>query len=131
MLQAAPVITSVTITGSAAIGEQLSANATATGLPTPGLTYQWERCAAALPASCAAIAGKTGTTYLTTSADAGSRLRVTATATNTAGSDEQASAPTAVVQAAPNITSVTITGAAAIGEQLTANAPATGFPTPA
>ena len=126
----APGITSLTITGDAAIGNQLTANATATGFPTPDLTYQWERCAAAQPTNCQPIAGQTGTTYLVTTADAGSRLRVTATATNTAGSDEQASAPTDVVLWAPSIVAVQVTGTATVGEQLTANATATGSPTP-
>ena len=101
MVQGAPNIASVTITGSARIGQQLTANARAGGLPTPALTYQWERCAAAQPTNCAAIAGETGPTYQLTTADVGSRLRVTATATSTLGDDEQSSAPTDVVPAPP------------------------------
>jgi hypothetical protein len=84
------------IGGTAAVGQRLTATAgTWTGTPS-SLAYRWRRCNAAGDA-CAEIAGADGGSYVLTSSDAGSRLRVAATATNAAGATTALSAPTAVV----------------------------------
>ena len=77
------------------------------------LTFAWSRCNAA-GASCAPVAGATGSTYAVGDADAGSTLRVTVTATNTAGPANANSAASAVVlPAAPFATEApTISGTA-------------------
>ena len=93
----APVSTSPpTIAGAPQVGQTLTA---ATGTWTGGPTsfgFQWQRCNAS-GASCVDIAGATGGTYVVTSAEAGSTIRVVVTATNAAGSASAASAPTTIV----------------------------------
>jgi hypothetical protein len=88
-----------TITGTAQDGQTLTA--------TPGdwngtqpmtYAYQWNRCDTS-GASCSPISGATSTTYVVTSADVGSTLRVKVTATNSAGFGTATSNPTATVQA--------------------------------
>ena len=91
-VQAAHVIAgTVTITGTAAAGNRLRANA-GTWTPTNvTLTYQWLR-------DGAPIAGATGTRYTVTPTDAGHTLAVTVTGTRTGFTPATAtSAPTAVV----------------------------------
>ena len=74
-----------TIVGSAAVGQILEAiPGVWSYLPTT-TAYQWERCPVATPTSCAPIGGATGSTFLVTSADAGTVLRVVETATNLNG----------------------------------------------
>ena len=92
-----PRVASVTIAGQAVVGEKLTANATATGTPAPGLTYQWLRCAALLPPACEPIEDATAKAYVVASAHAGDRLAVRVTAANSAGDDTGMSAPTDVV----------------------------------
>jgi hypothetical protein len=65
------------------------------GEPT-GFAYQWRRCDAS-GGACLDIAGATATTYLVSSADSRSTLRVLVVATNAAGSGGAISAPTASV----------------------------------
>lgn len=94
-----------------------SAIPTIAGIPKPGQTltaapgtwsgtapiafgYQWQSCDRA-GTSCVAKPGRTTSTYLISSSDAGSTFRVVVTASNLAGSASATSAPTAVVQAAP------------------------------
>jgi hemolysin type calcium-binding protein/WD40 repeat protein len=70
-------------------------------------TYQWKRCQADDPLNgpCVSIADATSSFYTPANADAGSRLRVEVTATNSAGSASQNSESTAVVIAlAPKVT---------------------------
>jgi hypothetical protein len=69
-----------------------------TGYPAPNFTYQWEDCNTS-GQSCTAIAGATAQSYTPTSADVGDTLRVTVTATNSAGSASETSAQSAVVSA--------------------------------
>lgn len=71
-------------------------------------SYQWKRCDAGDPLNgpCAAIVGATSSFYTPQNADAGSRLRVEVTATNSQGSLAQNSESSAVVIAlAPKVTS--------------------------
>lgn len=71
------------ISGSTQVGQTLTtSNGTWTGSPT-GYAYQWQRCDSG---TCVAIAGATGTTYKTTTADLNHHIRVEVTAKNAAGS---------------------------------------------
>jgi hypothetical protein len=73
-----------TITGSAVVGQELSAsNGTWTGGPT-SFTYQWQRCTSST--SCTDVDGATARTYGVRSADVGDSLRVAVTAHNASGS---------------------------------------------
>ena len=92
-----------TITGTAKVGQELTANeGTWTGNPT-GFTYQWQRCDADV-ASCTSVVGATGKTYGVRIADLGYRLRVAVTARNAKGSATANSAITAIVAPAVTIT---------------------------
>ncbi len=83
-VNAAPTITSATITGTAQVGVTLSAGVTGlTGYPAPTVTYQWE--SAPDGSSPFTVVG-TGATYTLSSADLGSLIRVVATADNGIGS---------------------------------------------
>jgi hypothetical protein len=71
------------ISGTAAVGQSLQAGtATWTGTGPITLTYQWRRCPNLDGTNCVPIAGATGRNYLLTSADQGSRLRVSVIAHN-------------------------------------------------
>jgi hypothetical protein len=65
--------------------------------------YQWVRCGAdggnSDGGNCTNISGATGTSYVLTSGEVGSRIRVRVTATNSSGSQTAASNPTNVVKA--------------------------------
>jgi hypothetical protein len=88
-----------TISGTPQDGQLLSANpGTWSGTQPITYGYQWFRCATN-GVNCAAIAGATGASYLVTSTDVGTTVRVAVTGTNTAGSATATSNPTAIVQA--------------------------------
>jgi hypothetical protein len=101
---AAPKNTSApTISGTAKVGQTLTAeNGSWSGNPT-SYTYAWQRCDADV-ATCANIAGATGKTYGVRIDDLGYRLRVTVTAHNAKGTGRANSAITAIVQPAVRIT---------------------------
>jgi hypothetical protein len=106
----APVNTAKpTITGTASVGQELSAS---TGTWTGGVTsytYQWQKCTAA--AVCSDVDGATARTYGVRLADVGSSLRVSVTAHNVSGSTATASSDqTAVVASAGGTTTVTTPG---------------------
>jgi hypothetical protein len=85
-----------TISGNAQVGQTLTAGSGAwTGAPTT-FAYRWQRCDAG-GAACVDIPGATAATYLLTSAEAGSTIRVAVTARNVVGEATAVSAPTAVV----------------------------------
>jgi hypothetical protein len=87
------------ISGVPAQGSTLTASDGSWSGTTPlAYAYQWQRCDAA-GAACSAVAGATGKTYVPTASDVGATLRVVVTATNSAGSDQATSAPTAAVTA--------------------------------
>lgn len=110
-----------TITGTADAGQTLTST-TGTWTGTQPITYtrQWKRCTAG--GSCTPVAGASGTTYAVTTADAGYRLVVAVTASNSGGSTGVQSAPTAAVpgEAPANATLPAISGTAADGQTLTA-----------
>jgi len=113
------------ISGTAQVGQTLTATNGAWDGDAP-ITYahQWLRCAAPDIASCTPIPGATGTTYLAVSADSGTTLRVTVTATNETGQATATSDPTAPVGAAsPPVSTAppTIAGTARSGSTLTAS----------
>src|SRR3954452_2222583 len=93
----APVITAgPVIAGLAQEGETLTAHATWTGSPEPVAAWKWARCSGP-KRSCSAIKGAKSDTYVPTSADVGSSLRIALTVTNKSGSAEKNSEPTAAV----------------------------------
>ncbi len=122
--QAAPVnIESPTITGTARVGEALTAqNGTWSNSPTE-FRYRWLRCNAG-GNSCVLLAAD-GRTYRVGQDDVGSTLRVRVTAVNADGATNARSEQTAVVgsNAAPltNTARPTITGEARVGQELAAN----------
>ena len=88
------------ISGSAVVGQLLSASTGVwSGNPT-GYAYEWRRCDTA-GAACTAILAATGSTYTLTVADLGSTIRVAVTASNPGGNTTAVSTQTATVAAAP------------------------------
>ncbi len=123
---AAPMNTSPpTTSGTAQVGQTLTAgNGTWSNAPT-SFAYQWLRCNGG-GNSCAGVANAIQQTYTLVGADAGSTMRVRVTATNADGSNAAQSEQTAVVapvtsSAAPkNTAPPTIAGTAKVGQTLTA-----------
>ena len=88
------------ISGSAVVGQLLSASTGVwSGNPT-SYAYEWRRCDTT-GAACTAILAATGSTYTLTVADLGSTIRVAVTASNPGGNTTALSTQTAVVAAAP------------------------------
>ena len=86
-----------TIAGTAGEGQTLTADPGKwTGTGTITYAYAWQRCDAT-GAACAPIPGATGKAYNVVGADAGATLRVSVSATDTTGSTNATSVPTAVV----------------------------------
>jgi uncharacterized repeat protein (TIGR01451 family) len=123
VLIAAPANTAApTISGSAEMGDTVSAS-TGTWEDSPtSFTYAWMRCDSAGNA-CAGISGASSSSYLATGADVGATLRVTVTASNAGGPTSVTSAPTAMVLiAAPvDTTPPAISGTLGQGQLLTAS----------
>jgi hypothetical protein len=85
-----------TISGTAKVGEQLTAAPGSwSGNPT-GYRYQWQQCDADV-LLCTDVIGATGSTYGVRTTDLGFRVRVVVTARNAAGTGTARSAPTAIV----------------------------------
>jgi hypothetical protein len=97
----APANTTVpTITGPAKEGSTLTANpGTWSGTKPMSFQYQWLRCDK-FAGNCATITGATSKTYVLTSSDVGSRIKVLVTASNAASSSSAVSAATAQVKRA-------------------------------
>ena len=119
-----PATGAPTITGTAQVGETLTAGATGIsdgdGLTSATFAYQWL-------ADDVEINGATVSTYTLVAADAGKAIKVQVSFTDDAGNDEElTSAATGAVAAAPPppntlaTGSPTITGTAQVGETLTA-----------
>ena len=120
-----PATGAPTITGTAQVGQTLTADisaiADADGLDTASYSYQW---IANDGTSDTDIAGATDSTYTLVAADEGKTIKVRMSFTDDAGNEETlTSAATAAVDAAPNSPATgapTITGTAQVGETLTA-----------
>ena len=101
--------------------------------PTPGtwtgdptITYEWQRC----DPTCTAIPGATSLTYTPRAADVGYKLNLVETATNVAGS---ATSETGLSAEAVKITGMSYsggayTGAAAVGQTITAGGTFSSYP---
>jgi hypothetical protein len=96
-----PALLSVSIQGSAVVGQTLSAAFEAAGDPVTKVEYKWRRCKAEKPDDCGDIKDANAATYTLTSADLGFRLRVRVKVRNSAGDDEDDSFPTAIVSTPP------------------------------
>ena len=128
-----------TITGTAQVGQTLTAGTTAImdadGLTSVSYTYQWIRTAGGVDTN---ISGATASTYTLVAADLGTTIKVRVSFTDDASNAETlTSAATAVVSAAPNTPATgapMITGTAQVGQTLTATvgtiADANGLPDP-
>jgi hypothetical protein len=86
-----------TISGTAAVGEQLTASPGTWSGGARSFTYQWQSCSTS--GTCADITGATGQSYDVRTADIGSSVRVAVTAHSTAGSSTATSAQTTTVAA--------------------------------
>ena len=82
-----------TISGTPQLGQTLTADRGRWAGGPSAFTYQWNHCDAA-GANCAPIAGAVASTYVPGTADAGMRITVTVTATNSVSSKPVTSAPT-------------------------------------
>jgi hypothetical protein len=123
--KAAPSNTSLpSISGAARDGSILTASNGGWSNKPTSFTYQWNRCDSD-GGSCNAISGANSRQYTVQSADVGSRLRVTVTASNSDGSGKADSRPTDVVKAtgsAPKNTSApSISGTTQEDSTLTVN----------
>jgi hypothetical protein len=92
--QTRPVVTKPTVVGDPQVGQRLLVDVTVTGVPTPGVSFQWLRCAGTAQETCAVINGATESFYDVVSADAGRRIAVRVRAVNSLGVDVQQSDPT-------------------------------------
>ncbi len=123
--QVAPVNTAPpAITGTAAVGQTLTAsNGTWNNAPT-SYAYQWLRCNGG-GNSCVNVANGTQKTYTLVGADAGHTMRVRVTATNadgsaTAESDNTATVAAATSSAAPkNTAAPAVSGTPRVGQTVT------------
>ena len=126
-----PAVSIPTISGTSKVGQTLTASASATaGYPIPSISYQWQK-SSTVDGIYSNISGATSSTYNLTASEAGKFIRVTATATNSEGSEGEVSLPTAqVVQDPTNTIAPAITGTAKVGQILTTNNGTwQGFPT--
>lgn len=118
----APGITTVDVSGSAELGQPLTAAADGvSGTPDPAVSYVWESAPAA-GGPWSLIVGADSATFTPAPPQAGQWLRVVATATNGVGEPaDVVSQPLGpVVGTSPRISSVSITGTARMGSTLTA-----------
>ena len=93
----APANTSLpTISGTAAVGNSLTAsNGSWSGSPT-SYSYKWEDCNSS-GGSCSAISGATASSYTVAAGDENDTIEVAVTASNSAGSASASSAATTVI----------------------------------
>ena len=118
------------ISGTTVVGQTLTeTHGTWSGAPS-SFTYQWERCDAG-GINCQAIAGAVSASYVLTNDDVGHTLRVLETASDAGGAGSPASSGASGIVIAPppppavkpaNQTVPAITGAARVGQKLTASA---------
>jgi hypothetical protein len=110
-------VSAPSVTGTAAVGQQLTATpGTWSGSPTI-YRYQWGRCD--VRNVCDDIQGATSASYSPSTADVGDTLRVWVTAVNVFGARNAVSAPTPVIVDVPaNVTAPEITGTPTVGQTL-------------
>ena len=111
--------TAPSISGLAQEGQTLTATAgTWSGTQPIAQVFQWLRCDST-GGSCVVIPGANNSTYTLIEDDVGNTLLVGVTASNSTGSSAATSAPTSIVEAAPNDTSPPSapTGLSASGDQ--------------
>ena len=135
-----PATGAPTITGTAQVGQTLTAGTTAImdadGLTTPSYTYQWIRVAT--DNSETNIASATASTYTLVDADLGTTVKVRVSFTDDASNAETLTSNVSVIIARPANTAATgkpgITGTAQVGQTLTAtvgtSADVDGLPNP-
>ncbi len=135
-----PATGAPTITGTAQVGQTLTAGTTAImdadGLTTPSYTYQWIRVAT--DNSETNIASATASTYTLVAADLGTTVKVKVSFTDDASNAETLTSNVSVIIARPANTAATgkpgITGTAQVGQTLTAtvgtSADVDGLPNP-
>ena len=121
-----------TVSGTVAVGQQLQASPGSwIGSPAPTFSYQWQDCDSG-GNNCVPIQGATTASYTIQGADGGFALEVVVTASNSAGTSQASSAPTAPAAQAPVNQSVPVlSGTVAVGQQLQASSGSwTGSPAP-
>jgi 6-phosphogluconolactonase len=116
------VQTGSSITGSATLGQTLTANPGTFSDSAASLSYQWQDCDSS-GNNCVPIGGATSSTYTVSTGDVGHTIVVVVTATNVGGSASSSSPQTIVVTppAPTNSTPPAITGAPTVGQTLTAS----------
>ena len=122
-----PATGAPTISGTAQVGETLTASTTgiadSDGLAFATFTYQWIKLDSNLNDSD--ISGATGSTYTLVAADAGTGIKVRVSFTDDAGNTESLTNESALIVMAANNPATgapTISGTARVGETLTASA---------
>ena len=117
--QPSPANTSLpTISGTAQLGQTLSASNGSWNNSPSSYAYQWQDCTSSL---CSNISGGTGSTYTLQSSDVGDAIDVVVTATNAGGTGSATSSETQKVKQAPpgNTSAPTVSGTAQEGQTLT------------
>ncbi len=114
-------ITAPSITGEASAGQALSAQPGRWSAAQPiTYTYQWTRCNSS-GEECTPISGATTAAYTLAEGDIAATLRLSVTATDTAGSTTETSSATATIaDAFFNTSKPSISGTTEIGQTLTA-----------
>ncbi|CAB4901503.1 MAG: hypothetical protein F2808_04900 [Actinobacteria bacterium] len=117
------------ITGQPGVGSTLTASPGEwVGSPTPTITYQWQACAANVPATTSTQPANctvrtAGVTYVPTASDVGKFVTVKVVAANTRGSVTLWTPSTAGPVGSPTLTTAPVlSGAAAVGAAATVNA---------
>ncbi len=125
---APPVAGAVTVAGTAAIGQTLTANPTGWNMGTPAgsYTYQWIRCGTG-GGTCIDIAGQTSSTYVVTGTDGGRTLRVRVAVSNVHGTATLTSTQTAIIIDAVGNEGGTTASTVANATQLTVVRPPNAF----
>jgi hypothetical protein len=98
-ISTSPQVDTPTVTGIAVAGQTLRADANASGVPTPTVTFEWRRCDSG-GGRCSSAADATGQQYKLQSGDVGHTLKLTATASNGTQPDDSKSIITAVIKRA-------------------------------
>ena len=113
-----------TISGSAVVGQKLTASTGSWSGGVSSYAYQWLSCDGS-GNNCSSLAGAVSSSYTPVSGDLGNTLRVSVTASNKGGSSVATSNPTAAVAAPPappaNTALPAISGSAVAGQTLTAS----------